>query len=213
MEVPVTDATLAEVGVGPEKYLSPKERDALTFAQNKVPPYAPLASSLQARFFNMFLQGISCEEIVRLNPGMSLGQVVTARVEGKWDEKRQNHVETLLRETALRLQQTTLEGIDFITTALAAANKLEGDKIKKYLQTGDPKELGEFTVKNWGDYGKLLSLLKTLTGQDKAPQQQNHSGEIVHKHEHTTVPAANRGMNHGEARSVIEGTLVQRRKG
>jgi hypothetical protein len=209
MEIPVSDTAIEEVGAGPDKWLSQKERDALRFAQNKVPPYPPLATSLQARFFSMFLQGIDCSEIVRLNPGMSLGQLVTARVEGKWDEKRQEHIEKLLRDTALRLQQTTLEGIDFMAAQLAAVHKIEGDKIKRYLQTGDEKELGNFSIKDLVGYRQVLSIMKTLTGQDSAPQK--HTGEILHKHEHS-VPAANRGMTHGESKSIIEGVLVERRK-
>lgn len=209
MEVPVTDAAIVEVGAGPEKYLTTRERGAYDFVRNMKPTPATLSTSLQVKLFTLFLQGIDCVEIARLNQGISLGQVIIARIEGRWDEKRQDHIEKLLRDTSLRLQQTTLEGIDFIAAQLAAVHKIEGDRIKRFLQSGDKADLGTFDISSWKSYKEVIEILKTLTGADKKTQQ--HSGEIIHKHEHT-VPATNRGMVHSESRAIIEAELVSRKK-
>jgi hypothetical protein len=72
--------------------------------------------------------------------------------------------------------------------------------------------LGEFVVKNWSDYSKLLAILKTLEGRDDPANAPPQKHEHLHKHEHS-VPAANRGMKHEEAKNIIEGVLVNRRKG
>lgn len=209
METPAPDQALAEVIAGPEKFLTPKERDALHLAERRNPPYSQLSTHLKMKLFQLFLQGIDCAEIARINQGVALGQILLARVDERWDEKRQDHVEKLLHETQMRLQQTMVEGFDFVSLALAAVHKQEGDKIKKYLQTGDPKDLGDFGVSSWSAYSQVLNILQRLTGAPQAPPQKH---EHVHTHEHTAVPAANRGMKHEEAKNVIEGVLLNRRK-
>lgn len=210
MEIP--ESAITEVGSGPERFLTAKERDAWTMVQKRPAGFPPVGLHLQTKFFVLFIQGVSCEEIARLNPGIHLGQVISARMENKWDDKRQEHVEKLLQDTQMRLQQTTLEGIDFVSVQLAAVHKIEGDKIKRYLMTGDEKELGDLKIKNWSQYNSVLNILKALTGQDK-PKPQQHTGEIVHKHEHSAIPAANRSMTTVEATSVIKTALENRKKG
>lgn len=209
MEIP--ESAITEIGAGPERVLTEKERGALEFVRARPGQFPLVGTHLQQKLFALFIQGISCLEIARLNHPLHLGQVLTARLEFGWDERRQEHVESLLQATQMRVQQSMVEGIDFITASLASVYKIEGDKIKRYLMSGgDEKELGEFQIKNWSQLHAALNVFKTLTGQDK-PAPQKHTGEIVHKHEHT-IPAANRSMTTIEATSVIKSALANRKK-
>lgn len=194
--------------VNPERFLSSRERAAYDFVvKMKQPGVSP---HTQAKFFALFLQGTDCAEIARLNPGFSLGQIVAARVEGRWDEHRQEHVESLLRETRMRLQQTTLEGIEFIAGQLAAARKLYGDKTKKFLQSGDPADLGGFSIHGWKAYREAVDILKTLTGGDKT--EKKVSGEILHKHEVSqSAPTSNRAMSTTVASTAVEQALAKKK--
>jgi hypothetical protein len=196
VDVP-SDAIVEVDTTGPDRFLEPNERAALTvFHQRR---QFSLSPDTQAKLFSLFLNGVNCLEIVRLNRGISLGQVIAARVEGRWDEKRQQHVEDLLKETRQRIQQTTLESVDFVASQLAAAHKLYGDKVKKFLQTGDEADLGGFSISGWKTYREALELLKLVTGQDTKKVQ----GEVKHTHTHEVaqpLTPVNRPMTGDEAR-------------
>ncbi len=204
MEIP-PDAI--EKVTNPEVYLTPREKTALAVTFKMRPEPARLSPTLEAQLFSLFLNGQDCVKIAQMNPGITLGQIVRARVESQWDLKRFEHVEALLKDARDRLQQTTLESVDFVAAQIAAAHKLYGEKVKRYLQTGNEKDLGGFSIHGWKAYNDAIELLKKLTGQDGTKQKV--SGEIVHKHE-VTVPAANRALTTVEATSVIKKNLAKK---
>lgn len=208
MELSEEETALATVEPETERSsLSPRELAAYEFVvRHKIPPLSPVT---QAAMFEAYLNGIDCVEIARLNPGISLGQIVWARVDGTWDEKRQEHIESLLNSTRARLQQTHLESADFVMVQLAAAHKQYGDAAKKFLQTGDPKDLGTFGIHGPRQYKETIELLKTLTTPTKkGPEEHLHKHE--HKHE-VSIGAVNRPMTPGEARTSIKAALEIKR--
>lgn len=169
------------------------------------PPIAPLT---QARFFRLFLNGKSTHEIHRLNPQFSLGQVVHARIQGKWDLRAEQHLDELLNGVKARVQQVTLESIDFVADLISAANKLYGERIKRYLQTEDPNDLGDLQIKNLDGYRKAVELLQKLTGQDKPSQK----GEITVLHKaDESMQKGNVMQSADEAAKILE-LLVQASK-
>lgn len=157
--------------------LDDREISAFRRWQNSNQP--ALAPDTQAKLFALYLNGKTTEDIRRLNPQFSLGQIVHARVNGNWDELRQRHVEELLLGVKSRVQQITLESVNFVADLLAAANKVHGDKISRYLQTGNEKELGDLQISSLQGYKQAVELLQKLTGQDK---QQKVGGEITIMH-------------------------------
>jgi hypothetical protein len=141
----------------------------------------PMAPSTQARFFALFLNGLNCEEIHRLNPnGFSLGAIVRARLENDWDLKRLEHQEQLMARVRERVQQVTLETVERIANELAASNKLVNDKVLKYLQTGDPAELAGTNIGSVRHLKEMVELLAKLTGQDAKKTQVG--GTVEHRH-------------------------------
>ncbi len=160
--------------------LSEKERYAYRYYCNSEQP--AVAPSLNAKLFQLFLNGKSCDEILRLNPSLSLGQIVAARVDGKWDERRDEHLDQLLTQTSLRVQQVTLETADFVCDLFAVANREHGDKLRRYLQTGNELELGDFRITSLANFKTAIEILQKLTGQERQTSTKiTHSGEILHR--------------------------------
>jgi hypothetical protein len=60
-----------------------------------------------------------------------------------------------------------MESVMFSADLLASANKMFGDKLKKYIQTGDERELGTLKIDSLKQYRDAVELLLKLTGQDK----------------------------------------------
>src|SRR6185436_3133870 len=158
--------------------LDERERYALKKWQSSDHP--PLSHELNAKLFRLFLNGKTTHEIHRLNSQYSLGQIVNARIKGEWDRRYQEHLDELLTGVKLRVQQVTLETIDFFADLISAANQMHGDAIKRYLQTKDPKDLGGIQITNLAGYKTAIELLQKLTGQDK---QNKVGGELTVIHE------------------------------
>lgn len=139
----------------------------------------PLAPLTQGKLFELFLNGKSPSEIQRLNPTFTLGQVVDAYIEGEWEKKRRTHVNRLLSRVRDRVVQVQSESVEFMADMLASAHKLHGDKLKRYLQSGNEKDLGDLKIENLEQYRKAADVLLKLTGQGGT---QRLTGEVTHKH-------------------------------
>ncbi len=165
------------VVANPLAFLNEREAHAYRVWQGISKP--ALAPSLNAQLFNLFLQGKTCEEIRRLNQALQLGEIVAARIQGKWDERREEHLDRLLKAATERAQQTTLETADFVCDILAAANREHGDRLRRYLQNGDEAELGDLRITSLHSLKQTVEILQKLTGQDKQTKV-TVAGEILH---------------------------------
>lgn len=153
--------------------LSSRERAAYDDYMAKNPP--PISPLTQAQFLALFLRGKTCEEIQSLNSGFPLGAIVHCRMEGEWDRRLEEYRDQLFNGIRERLTQVELESVNFLADLLAVAHKQHGNRLKKYLQTGEEKELGEMTINSLKGYAQVSELLVKVTGQDR---QVNHSHKI-----------------------------------
>lgn len=144
--------------------------------ESKKPSLAP---SLNLKLFELYLNGSSCAEIQKLNPALDLGTIVSARLQGLWDHRRDEYLDSLLENTSLRVKQATLESAVLICDMLAAANKLHGQKLRKFLQTGDERELGALGIDSLRDFKQAVEIMQKLSGQERQ-QQVNVSGTVQH---------------------------------
>lgn len=128
-----------------------------------------LAAAYSARLYELWLQGSTLEQILELNPGLNKGVVLRARVEGLWDERRETYLADLMSNAQDRVKLVALESVNFMGLLLAVANKQHGEKLRRYLQTGDPKELGAFDIQSIKQYKEVIEMLTKITGQDKKP--------------------------------------------
>jgi hypothetical protein len=159
--------------------LTPKEREAYQkYVEANKPP---LAVSTAANFFTLFLQGHTCEEIAKLNPAFGLGIIVRARIDNDWDAARDAHLEHLMTDIRQVAQQKQLGSIRFVADALAAFEKLAGEKFQRYLQSGDVSQLGEWKDMNFKQYKELVELILKLTGQEGSTTKKV-TGDVLHRH-------------------------------
>lgn len=150
-------------------------------------------------FFELYLTGSSCEEIAKLNPGFGLGIIVKARIDFDWDGQKDQYINNLFDNIKEKIQRNQLEAIEFSTLSMSVFHKLWSTKFKKFLQTGDEKELGDVKGMSFKVYKDISENLLKLTGQDK--KQQVVSGEVIHKVE---IPAANKAISAKEASSILK---------
>jgi hypothetical protein len=144
--------------------LNPRERAAYDlYIQKGMPDISPVT---QAQFLSLFLRGKTCEEIHQINSSFPLGAIVKCRVDGDWDKRLEDYRNMLFDTVRDRVIQIEMESTVFLTDLLAAAHKQHGDKVKKYLQTGDKSELGELQITSIKNYKETLELLLKSTGQD-----------------------------------------------
>lgn len=150
-------------------FLSEKEKAILAhWQETKTKP--SIATALSAQLFELFVHGLSCQEIVELNRGVyKLEQVLEARVRDLWDSRRQAYLDQLFGTVIGRVSQTQMESVGFITDMLAAAHKKHGKQLQEYLQYGDESKLPKgINIDSWTNYKSAVETLMKLTGQDKA---------------------------------------------
>ena len=179
-----------------EVFLSNKELDIYRkYIESENLTVAP---SKATAFFSLFLQGYSCDEISRMNPGFDIGLILKTRVDQSWDQRRLEHIQHLLNDVRNIVQSTQLEAIRFVSESLTVFRKMASEKFQKYLQTGNVKDLGEFKNMSFKVYKDLLEMLLRLTGQDTLQRVQ---GCVEHKHtlESSTESVENKPMTANEA--------------
>jgi hypothetical protein len=170
-----------------------------------------LSPETSARMFALFLRGTDCAEIARLNRGIALGIILRARLADDWDGRRREYRHSLLDATRERVQQITLESVEFVSNTLAAAHKQHGDKAKRYLQSGDESELGSFAITSIKAYRDTLDVLRELVVGRETPKQPERprAEEAEEGQEPRVVPALGPAVQ-APASTIIRATLVAR---
>lgn len=160
-----------EIVVSSRDKLTDKEKTTLA-KWEKQKDKSPLATDISMALYELFLNGHSCDEIVRVaklnGSDFPLGMVLDARIRHNWDDRRETHLAHLFKEVGLTVKQRQMEAVTFVTDLLSAAHKMHGDKIRKFMHSGDKNDLGDFAIGTMGSYTKTIELLLKLTGQDKA---------------------------------------------
>jgi len=199
-----SDKLLRQESPVEEKLLSEREQEAYNKYMHE--RGAPLAPSTAAKFFELYLNGHGCSEIQKLNPSFPLGLIVKARLDYEWDRARQDYILDLMKGIRTKVQQSQLEAIAFAADAMSTFHKLAGDKFKKFLQTGDASELGEYKF-NFRNYKEFVEMLMKMTGQDSVKSKV--SGEIYHHHQVEQVSAPE-PMRYDDAKQTIKGFVIRK---
>lgn len=158
--------------------LNKTELDAfLEWEASEELPLSPIAG---ARLYDRFLHGSTCVEIAALNPGISLGHIVQARLTQEWDRRRDEYVDDLMKVTEQKHKQVALETINFVSDLLSANNARFNNKLQRYLKSGQEKDLEDLAMnlKQFKEMSELHhKLLSTQTEKRTVV-----SGEVVHTH-------------------------------
>ncbi len=116
--------------------------------------------------FQLFLNGSTTEEICRVNNGKyTKGQIINSRIESHWDDKVSTYKQDLIARQLDRLQMVQVESLNFMANLISATNRLNNEKILKYMQSGDHKELGDLQIGSLAGYKTAIELLHALSGQ------------------------------------------------
>ena len=178
----MSEAPIVPVELAVQK-LTTDEHIALQRYQATGKPGLAIGTSL--KFYELFVQGVDCAEIARLNPGFDVGAILKARIDHEWDRRREEYLGGLYSQANDRLRQIGVESLQFMGLALAAAHKDMGEHLKKYLMSGDPKDLGDFRIMSFRTYKEVVETLVKLTGQDQK-KTVTVQGEVTHKTDPTS---------------------------
>jgi hypothetical protein len=127
-----------------------------------------LAPESAAKMFELFLNGSSIEEIHRLNKAFPVEAIIDARIKYRWDENKDAYAMMLQRRIRDKVAKAQLETTELYADLLAVARKQQSDKLKKYLQSGDEKDLeGTMAIGSLQNLLKITEGLLKITGQDK----------------------------------------------
>lgn len=160
------------------------ESESLAFKDFQESKTNPLGPDKNAKLYSLYLNGNNCEEIQKLNPNLTLGQIVHARVIGDWDIRKQNYLESLLQKTEERHRQVSMENLNFLSDLLAVTNMRYGNKLKKYIRDEQDVDLGELAI-SLKQYKELAELHQKLAGVD-GQKRQIVTGEVTVNHNHKT---------------------------
>lgn len=147
--------------------LSVEERVELErFRRSGKPGLSPQAA---LKLYQLWVEGVTCQEIVALKPEFSLGLILHTRIDQRWDLRREAYLADLYLNANDRLKQVGAEALNFLSIVLAAAHKDHGERLKKYLMTGDPKDLGVMHITSMKEYKATIETIAKLTGADRPP--------------------------------------------
>jgi septum formation topological specificity factor MinE len=153
-------------------WLQESERFALSYFESKQgvgsSQYSPISPLAAEAMYPLFLQGRTFDEIRKLNPHFSLGQIVSAAVNANWFDRRQAHSHAAVSRARARAILAAADGVELASDIIAALRAQHGDAIAKYLQTGDVNVLNQATsidtIRKIKEAGEVLM---KLTGQDQ----------------------------------------------
>lgn len=123
----------------------------------------------QLRLSGLYIDGVSPKQIATINPDLKLGAVLKTMVNDNWQDRRNEIMGELYREATINSKFAHLKSLNFVSGMLEVYNKRYEISIKKFLDTGNPEDLGDLQSLKIKDYSKILEMLLKLLGQD-APQ-------------------------------------------
>ena len=139
-----------------------------------------LAPDTALKFFELFLNGIEAEEIHRLNKAFPYEAILWAQAKFNWPHQRDEYIAKLSTTVRDKVIKAQLETTGLLTDMLAAANKHHGDKVKKFLQTGDQEDLkGALSIDSVGSLLKIVDGLQKITGQNNVQRVKSESTQTL----------------------------------
>lgn len=127
-----------------------------------------LSTETATSFFSMYLNGYDTKEIFRLNKAFPYESILIAKVTGNWDKEKEDYLSKLQENIKEKLIKAQLESINFLSDLLSATHKKHGDKLKKFLTSGNEKDLeGTMSVDSVSQLLKVVEGLNKITGQDR----------------------------------------------
>lgn len=168
-----------------------------------------IATVTSMKLYELFLSGSSVEEIWKLNQVFDRQAIQWARIYDKWDEQRDLYVQELQAGIKDRVLKAHMEAAELVSVMMAATNKRYGTQVKKYLQSGDVKDLdGVSLPSNVQGVMKAIEALQKITGQDRKVHVTKEETLNVNVNSTSTE-----GLSPEAAAKVLSIIAEERRKG
>lgn len=148
---------------------SQREKDIL--AETEKRGVKPISPTLAAQFFELFLEGYSCQQIAKQNPHFSEGDILFLRKKRNWDSDRDHYAYNLQVQIREKLIKQRLESLEFLTNMLSVTHKEHKEKVLRYLQTGKEEDRPENWITGPSAYKGILEAIQKLTGEDRVTTQ------------------------------------------
>jgi len=146
-----------------------------------------LAPDTATKFFELFLNGVEPEEIHRLNKAFPYEAILWSMVKYSWPQQRDEYIAKLQSTVRDKVIKAQLETTGLLTDMLSAANKHHGDKIKKFLQTGEASDLdGALNIDSVGNLLKILDGLLKVTGQSNTQKVKTENTQTLNLNVNTS---------------------------
>lgn len=118
------------------------------------------------RMFALYLNGTDIKEIFKLNSAIPYEAILWARFKYNWDREKELHIFQLKNAISEHVMKAQLDVTALMSNMLTAVSKTHGDKLKKYMQSGDIKDLdGALTIDSINSMLKIIDGLQKITGQ------------------------------------------------
>jgi hypothetical protein len=159
-----------------------------------------------ARFYELFLNGSDCREIQRLNKPFPLEAIIWARVKYQWDMQKDEYIaqkQMVVRDKVMKAQ---LEATDLVADMLVVARRQHGDRLKKFIQTGDEKDLGgAMRIESLHSLMKTIESLLKITGQDRNIKNTNvtENKQTVDVNVNANVSGTQAALNADDAAKIL----------
>lgn len=181
------------------KYLSKEESEIWEkYTKDQGDILSPIPA---LKLYELFLNGNTCQQIAKARPEFSLGAIVDARLRYKWDERKEEYINSLYKNTNDRAVQIQMEAVQFVADMLAVTHKVNGEKYKKFLMTGNPADLGDLEVGSIKQYKEVIELLFKLTGQENNKKVVQH---VTVEHSDKAEPKKERELNPSDLLRKLE---------
>lgn len=211
-----SEQSLEPAAEDPLAWLDQAERYAYDYFNNKMRAGSsdtfPIAVGIAEQMMQLYLQGRTLTEIRRLNPTFQLGQIVHAAVEGRWNLQREAYIALTVARAKSRAVVAAAEGIELAADMMASMKKLHGDNAARFLQTGNPKDLGSATaLTTIKQLREVAEVLMKLTGQEQKKQvggvvEVKHSGSV------SSIPMQPMNVEPSDAAKILAGWAAAEKK-
>jgi hypothetical protein len=144
----------------------------------------PIDVSVAIKMYELFLNSYSLDEIYRVNgKKYHLGAIVDARKRHNWDARRVEQLDSMYSNIEDRILKVKNDAIANLADLLSAAHKVWGDKVKLFLQEGDPSLLSGIGLdpSNIKNYKEILAMLSSLV-ETKVSKNVQVGGTVQHVH-------------------------------
>lgn len=210
--VRVSQTALMDIPGTVDNYLTLEEKEALERYIGRGKPQ--LATETAMSFFGLFLNGYGVDEIHRMNPAFPVEAIHWARLRFDWDGKREKYLGQLHEKIISKVTKAQLETTNLMTDMLTVTTKKYGDKLKRYLQTGNEKDLGgAIEVDSIGQLLKLVDGLQKITGQSNTKNHRHDHRVIEEKKVDITVGGESVSeLNEEEASTILSMLATAKRR-